>query len=117
VRWIVFPRFVRSAARARLKRLKRVEALRLLLANCGWVQPLDWATIGRTTEWLSGIASYAATYSSLASAIEMIDSLPRGAVAAGPGRDSRTPASPAASDRAAPSSTLPKSSRPTRSLK
>lgn len=79
VRWIVSPRFDAAGPPARLLRLGRAEALRLLLANCGWVRPLDWETIERTVDWLDGVESYRAVYSSLDAAAATIGALAAGA--------------------------------------
>jgi hypothetical protein len=73
VRWIAFPQFSPSAPPAAPKRLKLAEALRRLLANCGWVRPLDWETISRTVEWLGHVESYSLDHSSLDTAIEIIE--------------------------------------------
>lgn len=78
VRWIVSPRYDGAGPPARLTRLKRAEALRLLLANCGWAKPLDWEAIERTIEWLGGVESYRAVYSNLAAAVATIDALALG---------------------------------------
>lgn len=61
-RWIIYPRFIPSAPAAELTPLIRVEALRLLLENCGWVRPLDWETVNRTVDWLGQISCYRLTY-------------------------------------------------------
>jgi hypothetical protein len=73
VRWIAFPRYVRSAPPAEATRLNRAEALRLLLANCGWVRPIDWETINHTVGWLAGIESSRVVYSNVDAAVETIE--------------------------------------------
>lgn len=75
VRWIVSPRFASSGPPAALKPLGRAEALRLVLANCGWVRPLDLETIDRTIAWLDAVESYGLVYSSLSAAVEAIEAM------------------------------------------